>query len=118
MPPQNPSSQSGSHKKNHLISRRKFREFMETHPGTEKDKPTFDNWCSAVEKATWTKHSDIKATFGTVDRVGQQVVFDVGGNKYRVVADIIYEKGKTTLVLVRHVLTHKEYDEGQWKNPP
>lgn len=38
---------------------------------------------------------------------GTKTVFDIGGNKYRLVVDMMYKWGK---VLVRHVLTHKEYD--------
>jgi mRNA interferase HigB len=105
-------------RKNHLISRKKFREFMANHPGSQKDKTTFDRWCKTVEQAAWTKFSDVKATFGNADRADGRDVFNVGGNKYRVIADIVYERDKPTLVLVRHVLTHKEYDAGQWKNPP
>ena len=108
----------GASRKNHLISRKKFREFVTTHPGTENDKDTFDRWCKTVERSRWAKHSDVKATFGTVDRVGQWVVFNVGGNKYRVIANVVYDKEKPTLVLIRHVLTHAEYDKGEWKNNP
>jgi len=40
------------------------------------------------------------------------VVFNVGGNKYRLIAIVSYPKGK---VYIQHVLTHKEYDRGAWK---
>ena len=48
----------------------------------------------------------------TADLVGKFVVFDIGGNKYRLIAAIHYNRGK---LFVRHVLTHSEYDEGNWK---
>jgi mRNA interferase HigB len=44
--------------------------------------------------------------------VGKQTVFDVGGNKCRLIAIIHYG---TRRVLVQHVLTHNEYDRGRWK---
>jgi mRNA-degrading endonuclease HigB of HigAB toxin-antitoxin module len=62
----------------------------------------------------------VKATFGQTDRTkvrsGQTVcVFDIGGNKFRLVAFVSYAKGK---VYVLRVMTHKEYDKGnqQWKD--
>lgn len=45
-------------------------------------------------------------------RGGTLTVFNIGGNKYRLVARIRYDY---QLVNVRAVLTHREYDEGQWK---
>ena len=45
-------------------------------------------------------------------RVERYVVFNVGGNKYRLIAIVSYPKGK---VYIQHVLTHKEYDRGTWK---
>ena len=87
---------------------------MATHPGSQKDKTIFDRWCKSVEQACWMKHSDVTATFRSADRVGRRVVFDVGGNKYRVIADIKYKKSKPAWVYVKHVLTHKEYDKGEF----
>jgi mRNA interferase HigB len=51
-------------------------------------------------------------TYGSADRVEKYVVFNVGGNKYRLIAIVSYPKGK---VYIQHVLTHKEYDRGTWK---
>jgi mRNA interferase HigB len=102
-------------KKNHLISRKSFRVFVTNHPEAAKDRPAFNRWCKVVEQALWTKFSDVKATFSSADRVGGLVVFNVGGNKYRVVAHIDY---KVARVYIRHVLTHKEYDGGAWKSGP
>ena len=45
--------------------------------------------------------------YGTADKVDGHVVFNVGGNKYRLIAFVSYPKGK---VYIQHVLTHKEYD--------
>ena len=76
-------------------------------------------WFRLTSLATWRNFADVKATFGQTDRVkvgsGQTVsVFDVGGNKFRLVAFVSYAKGK---VYVLRVMTHKEYDKGnqQWK---
>jgi len=40
------------------------------------------------------------------------IVFNIGGNKYRLIARIFYEDA---VILIRHVLSHKEYDRGNWK---
>ncbi|OTP80603.1 hypothetical protein PAMC26510_01395 [Caballeronia sordidicola] len=54
----------------------------------------------------------MKRTFNTVDYVAPFTVFDVGGNKYRVITDIHYNRKK---VYIRYVLTHAEYDRNKWK---
>ena len=74
-------------------------------------------WRRVTEKAVWRTFADVRRTFGQTDlaRVesGDTVaVFDIGGNKFRLVAKISYEKGK---VYVFYVMTHKEYDAGGWK---
>jgi mRNA interferase HigB len=51
--------------------------------------------------------ADLRKTFSAVDRVGQFYVFDIGGNKYRIIAAIHFDKQR---LYVRHVFTHKEYD--------
>lgn len=50
--------------------------------------------------------------FPAADQVGKLTVFNIGGNKVRLVAAIHYNRRK---VYLRAVLTHKEYDEGKWK---
>ncbi|MGE3682724.1 MAG: type II toxin-antitoxin system HigB family toxin [Bdellovibrionales bacterium] len=73
-----------------------------------------NRWVTIVEAADWKNPSDVKRTFGVnVDFVGKQVVFDVGGNKARVVAKVVY--GILQIVNVTDVLDHKEYDKGKWK---
>ena len=77
-------------------------------------------WYKLTLHARWRNFADVKATFGQTDQVkvssGQAVcVFDIGGNKFRLVAFISYAKAK---VYVLRVMTHKEYDKlGQrWKD--
>lgn len=105
-------------KSNHLISRRKFRAFVQSHPGTESDLEAFLYWSRVVEKSRWTKFSDVRETFGSADRVGNFIVFNVGGNKYRIVTRIQFKRDRPAWIYVRHVLTHKEYDRGDWKKSP
>ena len=69
-------------------------------------------WRRVVEKNRYANWSDLKASFNSVDRVGDLVVFDIGGNKYRLISYIRFEK---QIVYIKAVLTHQEYDKGAWK---
>jgi mRNA interferase HigB len=69
-------------------------------------------WLNAVEAADWKNSVEMKKTFGFANIVSSQTVFDVGGNKCRLIALIHYGAKR---VLVQHVLTHQEYNKGDWK---
>jgi mRNA interferase HigB len=70
-------------------------------------------WYREVEHTQWEKFADVRAMYPSADRVGKYTVFNIGGNKYRLIAVIHYNRDR---VYVRHVLTHKDYDQGKWKN--
>ncbi len=93
----------------HIISKKKLREFWDQHP---KAKSPLEAWHQVAKRAQWEKFADVRKTFNTADLVGRFVVFDIGGNKYRLIAAIHFNRGK---LFVRHVLTHADYDEGKWK---
>ena len=84
-------------------------QFARDHP---RAKNALDGWRNAVEEADWKNPAELKRTFGTASIVGDQTVFNIGGNKYRLIALIQY---RARIVLVQHVLTHEEYDRGDWK---
>jgi mRNA interferase HigB len=67
-------------------------------------------WHAAVSRAEWHGPADVKAQFGsTVDFVGDnRVIFDIGGNKYRLVVHVSYRFKRA---LIKFVGTHKEYDK-------
>lgn len=65
-----------------------------------------------MSKSDFSSFADIKRLFRSVDKVGKFTVFDLGGNKYRLIAAIHYNRKK---VYIRHVLTHVEYDQDRWK---
>jgi len=56
--------------------------------------------------------AELRSAFRSVDNVGDLIVFNVGGNKYRLVASVHFNRRK---VYVRHILTHEEYNIGRWK---
>lgn len=76
-------------------------------------KTALKRWVEVVKDAFWDNPADMKKTFRSADVVGTQTVFNVGGNKCRLVALVHY---KSKRVLAQHVLTHPEYDKGEWKN--
>jgi mRNA interferase HigB len=95
----------------HVISMKRLKDFWEDPQNPDAEK-VLRWWYQQARQAYWETPADVKATFNTVDQVGRKMVFDVGGNKYRVIAVIDYEGHK---VFIRFVLNHKEYDQGNWK---
>jgi mRNA interferase HigB len=93
-----------------VISFRKLREFYEAHPSS---KSSLEAWYAAVENADWRNFADVRRTTSSADVYGQCTIFNIGGNKYRLIAWVNY---KTHTVYVRNVLTHSDYDKGKWKN--
>lgn len=89
-----------------VIARRTLKEFWERHPQAERP---IRAWFAVASKARWSDPNDIKRQFGTtVDFVGDnRVIFDLGGNKYRLIVRVSYTFGR---VLVKFVGTHSEYD--------
>jgi len=67
-------------------------------------------WRKAIESGRFTDFAQLRSTFNSVDKVGNYHVFNVGGNKYRVIASIHFN---TQTVYLRHVFTHQEYSK--WK---
>ena len=93
----------------HVISQKTLRAFWTKHPQA---KNPLQAWFTRTKKAEWDRFEDVKADFGSADQVGRLTVFDIGGNKYRLIAHIHFNRGK---VYVRNVLTHADYDKGDWK---
>ena len=89
-----------------VIAKRTLRLFWERHPQAE---GPLRSWHAVVSKGDWRGPADVKRSFGAnVDFVrDNRIVFDIGGNKYRVVAHAAYRFKR---VLVKFVGTHKEYD--------
>ncbi len=93
----------------HIISRKMIRDFCQQHPGA---KEVMDRWYQLVNKTDFQSFAQVKQTFAGVDQVQNFVVFNVGGNKYRIIALIKYQFKR---LYIRYVLTHKEYDLEKWK---
>ena len=89
-----------------IIAKRTLRLFWEQHNQAE---TPLRAWYAIVDRADWSSPVDVKRMFGTtVDFVGDnRVVFDIGGNKYRLVVHVAYAYKR---VLVKFIGTHAQYD--------
>ena len=93
-----------------VISPKRLREFWTVHPDAKKP---LNLWHRLAKAAEWGSFADVRFLLGTrVDRYKRFAIFDIGGNKYRLIAAIHYNTG---IVYIRHVLTHAGYDSNKWK---
>lgn len=93
-----------------IISEKALREFWQQHGDS---KNALREWIKVVRSADWQNFSDVRKTFNHADAYGACVIFDVGGNKYRIIGKIAYRFG---IVYIRFVLTHGQYDENKWQS--
>jgi len=93
----------------HIIAKPALVAFWKKHPDAES--PLLA-WYRIISTQVFTDFNDLCATFASADYVSGLTVFNIGGNKYRLIAAIHYNRRK---VYIRHVLTHAEYDRDGWK---
>lgn len=87
-----------------VVSNKALVDFAALHPDAG---APLQAWRKLVESAAIANFAGLRALVNSVDKAGDFFVFDVGGNKYRVVAAIHFDRG---LLYVRHVFTHAQYD--------
>ena len=94
-----------------VIARKTLRKFWGTHADA---KGELEAWYKVIKKAQWRSFDDVRAVYGkTVDRVGLCYIFDIRGNKYRLVVVLSPD---WTVALTCVFLTHREYDRDKWKD--
>jgi mRNA interferase HigB len=93
----------------HVISRKKLKEAATRHSDLE---APLDVWFRIAKRASWRTLADVRKTFSSADVVEKWTVFNIKGNKYRLIAEINYRFQR---IYIRHVLTHSEYDQKRWK---
>lgn len=97
-----------------VISKRALRVFWEKKRH-HNSKPFLLGWYKVVVAAEWSNFGELRQTFNSADRVGACVVFNVGGNKHRVIGRVRFAKGLIPgVVYILRVMTHAEYDENTW----
>jgi mRNA interferase HigB len=93
-----------------IITKRTLREFWERHSTS---KLPLMLWYENISKQNFYNLVELRQVFPHADSVGNFTVFNIGGNKYRLITYINYQQ---QLVFIRNVLTHSEYNQENWKN--
>ena len=94
----------------HVVSHKAIRIFCEEH---YEARNVMDRWYRVAKRATWVSFAEVRQSFNTADFVAPFVVFDIGGNKYRLIAEINFSR---RVLFIRSILTHQEYVKGVWKS--
>jgi mRNA interferase HigB len=92
-----------------VISYKRIREFSLVHRDS---KIPLAAWFKIAKKADWQNLAELRQVYPSAELVGRHTVFNIAGNKYRLVARIVYRS--QTIFIVR-IMTHEEYDLGKWK---
>jgi len=90
-----------------IINESALHQFGQKHPNARRP---LSNWIDVTKAAVWKNFSDVRLTFRSADYVKDLVIFDVGGNNFRLIALIDYPLQR---VHVLEVMTHTEYDRWQ-----
>ena len=96
-----------------IISPRAVREFADLHANSRKP---LAEWLRKAVAADWKSLADVRKDMPRTDAVPlpngrTATIFDVGGNNYRVAVSMHYDRGR---LYVRRIMTHAEYDKGDW----
>ena len=92
-----------------IIKRAALEQFWGRHPDA---KTSLESWFAVVRAAHWQTPAEMKRTYPHADMVGRRTVFNIAGNKFRLIARVNYQ---AQIVFVLYLLTHAEYDRGAWK---
>ena len=87
-----------------VISNKALVDFAAWHPDASEP---LQAWRNILESGGFQHFAALKAVLNATDKVGDFYVFNIGGNKYRIVAAIHFNR---QMLFVRHVMTHKQYD--------
>ena len=95
----------------------RVREYARVHAAASAN---LERWITLTKAAVWTDFEDVKSTFSSADAVQVDsgrtvVVFNISGNKFRLITAIHYKIGRIGKVFVLRFLTHAEYSKNKWK---
>jgi mRNA interferase HigB len=99
----------------HLIKKQTIEDYSLKNAGS---KSSFEEWLEKLKHADWNQPNDMRATFGTADLLGKssnRVVFDIGGNNYRMICKYAFGDNQVHLFIC-WIGTHAEYDALNDKN--
>lgn len=95
-----------------ILTRRRLLEFCKIYRDAE---VSLNSWYRIAKSAEWKNLAEVRQSCSSADSVGNFTVFNIKGNNYRLIVDIIYS---TQRIYIKYVLTHAEYDKKKWKNDP
>lgn len=93
----------------HIITRKRIQEFITKYPDSES---SLENWYRIVRHTEYNSFNELRQHFRSADYVDGFVVFNISGNKYRLIAAVHFNRKK---IYIREILTHQEYDKDKWK---
>ena len=93
-----------------IISEKYLRRFWEKYSGAE---TPLRDWIKITKSTVWHSFTNVRNDFRHADIYHCCTIFDIGGNKYRLIVKIRYSK---QIIFIREVLTHNEYDKDKWKS--
>lgn len=88
-----------------VVSKKTLRSYWDKHANS---RGILSAWHDSVSKELWNTPNDIKKCHGSADFVGDKVVFNIGGNKYRLIAKVNY---RAKMVFIKFIGTHAQYDK-------
>ena len=91
-----------------IISQKRLKDFWREEPRSH---VPLREWYDIVSAAEWMNFSDVRRTYSSADLVGNCVVFNVSGNRFRLIARIFFRSHK---VYVLKIMTHAVYDQTDW----
>lgn len=92
-----------------VISYKRIREFTLAHRDVE---AALRAWYTTAKKSQWQNLAEVKRIYPTEDSVARYTIFNIRGNKYRLITRIVY---RSQVVFIVAIMTHDEYDLGKWK---
>jgi mRNA interferase HigB len=92
-----------------IITRKRLNDFADSYPET---KTALQHWYKTIKDNNFNSFNELKTLFPHADQVGKHTVFNIAGNKVRLIAAIHYNSHK---LYIRHILTHSDYDKNKWK---
>ncbi|MDP4199554.1 MAG: type II toxin-antitoxin system HigB family toxin [Bacteroidota bacterium] len=93
----------------HVITRKRLNDFALVHPDA---RAPLAEWYRSMKHNTFSTFSELRTQFPAADKVGKLTVFNIGGNRYRLVAAVHYNRKR---IYIRAVLKHDAYNSGKWK---
>ena len=96
----------------HIISRKRLLLFCQRHADAAE---ALDQWYRLAKVAHWQHLEEVRRQLPTAEAVGSFTIFNIKGNKYRLIIGLDYE---AQVIYIKYVLTHAEYDKDEWKHDP